>query len=262
MPIIKTLVEDNEKYKKDPQGFLKKVVDNAERMNNFLQKEKFDELNKQISELQSKALNGDMDAAKQYVNLLGDMSDLQNVKNAEDMESYIMREFLRKTMIELQIMDDEYMRTKKVKTYEFVSNVFKVVPGSRTEFYKNQLKKCESTPNTNFTTKNDACEFLKWVNSTHTGFTWFYGEIPVTGVETCDSITRKSQPEWYLINNCEIKEAFLKYKDEYLKSITTTQTTTQPTKKYKCIKNTCVEDPNGRYVDSICGGNCPQPHLP
>lgn len=34
------------------------------------------------------------------------------------------------------------------------------------------------------------------------------------------------------------------------------------TKKYACKNNVCVEDPNGRYTDSNCGGSCPSTQTP
>jgi hypothetical protein len=66
-----------------------------------------------------------------------------------------------------------------------------------------------------FKTRDEACKFLDWVNTNHPEFTYNWGEYKKLVITPCSTEDRKIQPDWYLINDCEIKYAYSKYKSIY-----------------------------------------------
>lgn len=214
IPIIITAVEDDEDFKRDPQKILEKASENAQKILDKVSEKIKNDLNKKITELNSKLMSNpnDMDSAKEYLNILKDIS----YEDYHDYKSDIMKSFLQSAITDIKI---EYLENKSKKQYsenqKLIQEFSSAIPGSDTEIWKSLLTDCTTTENTPFKTRDEACKFLDWVNTNHPEFTYNWGEYKKLVITPCSTEDRKIQPDWYLINDCEIKYAYSKYKSIY-----------------------------------------------
>lgn len=213
IPIITTLVEDDEELKRDPQKILERAADNAQKIYDKISQESVGELNKKISELEAKLTSNpnDMDSAREYLNIVKDLNNL----NYQDLKSQIMRSFLQKVIVDIKT---KYLENKSKKQYsenqKMIEEFNSVMLGGADEIWKSLLTDCTTTENTPFKTRDEACKFLDWVNTNHPEFTYTWRNIKLV-ITPCSTDDRKFQPDWYLINDCEIKYAYSKYKSIY-----------------------------------------------
>jgi hypothetical protein len=112
IPIIITAVEDDEDFKRDPQKILEKASENAQKILDKVSEKIKNDLNKKITELNSKLMSNpnDMDSAKEYLNILKDIS----YEDYHDYKSDIMKSFLQSAITDIKI---EYLENKSKKQY-------------------------------------------------------------------------------------------------------------------------------------------------
>lgn len=221
MPIIMSLVKDDEYLKSDPQRILEKASKNTQKIYDNIDKDKVDELTNKISELESKISSNpdDVDSAREYLNILKDLSDIDTIKNYEEARSEIMRVFLRKVQQDLKVEYSLFLKDKNTKHLDNITKSVDTIPLISDSLFNDVISYCSVIPETQFKSKDDVCNFKDWVNKTHTEFTYLYEGINVRGVDSCDFIGKMGAPEWFLFKSCDLKYAYQKYKVEYSKFI-------------------------------------------
>ena len=243
IPIMKTLIEDDKEIIRDPQGFLTTVENNIKKVFGNSNEKIRKKAEEEVKKLQSDFINAttpedQLNKGKLLLNFLKDIGDTGRI-DYKNMRTNIYKVLL------LMVLDDikkEYYvayannQTKEVlenknKYNQLVSNTIES-PGV---FELDQLGYCADLPMTPFQTYQEACNFLTWVD-TNKGDKFNYTisfndgtKLPLKGVKLCD--VKKNEfdySESFIMNECEIRNAYSQYGTEYSKTLTTNNTTTEP----------------------------------
>jgi hypothetical protein len=221
MPIIKTLIKDDEYLKKDPQKILEKASENTQKILDNLDKNKTDELRTKLIELESKITSNpdDKASAKEYVNILKDLSYIDGIKNYEEAMSEIMKQFLIDVENDLKIEYSLFLKDNNTNHIDKINKSLVTIPVISDSLFSDIISYCSVIPETQFKSKDDVCNFKDWVNKTHTEFTYPYEGGTGSGCKSCALIEKMEAPEWFLFKSCDLKYAYQKYKVEYSKFI-------------------------------------------
>lgn len=222
IPLITLIVRDNEEFMRDPQRIMKSASENVKKLLEVVDKRITTELSNEIIELQRKfnSNNDDIESGRKLFELVENLSSITDPKYDYKKETLI-NSFLQKVLYQITV---EYMESKLKRdsdTNKRAIETLKILPGLEDEFWKSLTNYCSDVPQTIFKTKDDACNFIDWVIKNQTDFKSKNVRGGVSyGIQNCeDRINIDNQPEWYIMNNCIIKQAYNQYKDLYNQSI-------------------------------------------
>jgi hypothetical protein len=221
IPLITLIVRDNEEFMRDPQRIMKNASENAKKLLDVVDKRITTELYNEITELQRKfnSNNDDIESGRKLFEIVENLSSITDPKYDYKKETLI-NSFLQKVLYQITV---EYMESKLKRdsdTNKRARETLKILPGLEDEFWKSLTNYCSDVPQTIFKTKDEACNFIDWVIKNQIDFKSKNGwGKEMKGIQNCDDRISEHQPEWYIMNNCTIKQAYNQYKDLYNQSI-------------------------------------------
>jgi hypothetical protein len=233
MPVVMMVVKDNEEFIRDPQRILDKASENIQKIASAFEEKRLTNIKTEIEKLkQAVTLNpDDMDSARKLVDLVYELGTLNDKTSTNDVKSEILKSFLQELLVDIKIDYFEAQWNKNLQNEAVdLNKKLSVLPSYlQDEFWTTTtIAHCQSLPYTDFKSINDACDFIDWVNKTHSNdFTYetISKRIKRGLIDTCE-IRKGLQPDWSIMKyDCEIRTAYNMYKNEYekLKNVPGTQ---------------------------------------
>lgn len=229
IPLIMTIVKDNEEFIKDPQKILQNASENLNKIAMNFENTKVETLVNEVQKLKSTLDSNpnDMDAARKYVDLSYDLGTLFEKRSMSEIKSEILNRFLLELLneIKLEYFKAEFNKDVQNQAENLLNKLNSFPTYVMDEFWTNIMcAHCTDLPFTDFKIIDDVCNFIDWVNKTH-GTDFKYknpaGEID-GGLDNCDK-RKQVQPNWALMKyDCGVRTAYNLYKTEYEKIKNTT----------------------------------------
>lgn len=255
MPIIKKIIEDDEEIMKDPQGFLENVKKNIELVFGDTDEKIRKKAEEEYKKLQSDFINAttsedQLNKGKLLLNFLKDIGNTGKI-DYEEMSTDVYKVLLQ--MVLYDIKKEYYVAYANNQTKEVLEskNKYNQLVTNTENWDQYLLSFCSDLPMTPFQNYQESCEFLTWVSTNKKNFYFTISfddgtKTTVTGVKSCDFKKNKlGYSESYIMNECEIRNAYSQYGTEYSKIVPTTITSSQVSE----IKNWQYKDSNGIWVD-------------
>jgi hypothetical protein len=255
MPIIKTLVKDDEEIMKDPQGFLENVKKNIELVFGNTDEKIRKKAEEECKKLQSDFINAtttdeQLEKGKLYLNFLRDIGNTGKI-DYEEMSTEAYKVLLQ--MVLYDIKKEYYVAYANNQTKEILEskNKYNQLVNTTEKFEQSLLSFCSDLPMTPFQNYQEACEFLTWVSTNKKNFYFTISfedgtEMTVMGVKSCDFKKNElGYSESFIMNECEIRNAYSQYGTEYSKIVPTTI----PSSQVSEVKDWQYKDSDGNWID-------------